>query len=348
MIMFSIIIPIFQANEFLGNMINSLTYPPKNDYEIILVDDGSTDGSAELCDEICRKDKRIRVVHKQNDGVASARNVGISLANGKYIMFGDADDTFDEIYLDTIRDICKKKEYGLIEYGYRLVDMKCGVDISNVPTFEGEVSIASLRKRANKLIDDIGTNYVWNKVFVRAIIEKYNLRFKKMKIGEDAEFVYQYLGKLTGDIYFSTHVLYNYVQNDDSAVHKYCETRYKDEQMRMKAAKELLTVWGYSERQVCSVLKEQYKNIALCELYNVLTDDCPMTLREKRRYLAKICDNENIRNAIKTDLTHDMLTARVQLFLLKNRMFFFLIVILQAKRKFMSWKQTEVGYEGSF
>ena len=97
MIMFSIIIPIFQANEFLGNMINSLTYPPKNDYEIILVDDGSTDGSAELCDEICRKDKRIRVVHKQNDGVASARNVGISLANGKYIMFGDADDTFDEI-----------------------------------------------------------------------------------------------------------------------------------------------------------------------------------------------------------------------------------------------------------
>lgn len=111
----SIIIPVYNVLEFLDKCLSSVLLQTYTDLEIILIDDGSTDGSSKLCDEYAKKDQRIKVIHKNNSGQSSARNYGIDICTGKYVAFIDADDFVSKDY---------------IEYLYNLI-IKYNADISN-------------------------------------------------------------------------------------------------------------------------------------------------------------------------------------------------------------------------
>ena len=89
---FTIVIPVFNVIEYLSQCVQSVLSQEFYNYEIILVDDGSTDGSGERCDELARHDNRIRVIHQENQGLSAARNTGICAAGGKYVIFLDSDD----------------------------------------------------------------------------------------------------------------------------------------------------------------------------------------------------------------------------------------------------------------
>ena len=99
-IVLSIIIPVYNVEQYINQCIESILIQTYHDYEIILIDDGSTDSSGEICDTYARKDNRIKVVHQLNAGQASARNSGMDLAKGDYIGFLDNDDFY---YPDTVR-----------------------------------------------------------------------------------------------------------------------------------------------------------------------------------------------------------------------------------------------------
>lgn len=88
----SIVVPVYNVKQFLTKCLNSIISQTYSNLEIIVVDDGSTDGSATICDDYAKKDKRISVIHKENGGLASARNAGIDVAKGTYIGFVDSDD----------------------------------------------------------------------------------------------------------------------------------------------------------------------------------------------------------------------------------------------------------------
>ena len=90
--MISVIVPVYNRKETLERCVQSLRGQTYSDLEIILVDDGSTDGSGALCNALAREDVRIRVIHKENGGVSSARNAGMEAAKGEYLMFTDSDD----------------------------------------------------------------------------------------------------------------------------------------------------------------------------------------------------------------------------------------------------------------
>jgi glycosyltransferase involved in cell wall biosynthesis len=92
MVKISVIIPVYQAEEFLAKCVDSVLAQTEHDLEVILIDDGSTDCSANICDEYSARDDRVRVIHKDNAGVSAARNTGIAEANGDYIGFVDSDD----------------------------------------------------------------------------------------------------------------------------------------------------------------------------------------------------------------------------------------------------------------
>ena len=89
----SIIIPIYNSEQYLGKCIDSVLKQTFTDFELLLINDGSTDSSGKICDEYALKDARVRVFHKENGGVSAARNTGIKAAKGKYVTFVDADDT---------------------------------------------------------------------------------------------------------------------------------------------------------------------------------------------------------------------------------------------------------------
>ena len=104
-----IIIPVYQGKSYLKRCIDSVLAQSCQEYEIILVDDGSTDGSAEICDEYAEKQKKITVIHKENGGLSSARNAGLEIASGEYVMFIDADDVVHSKMLETELKVLKEE-----------------------------------------------------------------------------------------------------------------------------------------------------------------------------------------------------------------------------------------------
>ena len=103
----SVIVPVYKAERYLQRCVDSLVRQTLRDIEIILVDDGSPDGCPALCDQLASEDSRIRVVHKENGGLSSARNAGLCVATGKYVGFVDSD---DDVELDMYEKLVQKAE----------------------------------------------------------------------------------------------------------------------------------------------------------------------------------------------------------------------------------------------
>ena len=114
--MISIIIPIYNVEDYLNKCIDSIIYQTYSDWELILVDDGSFDSSPAICDSYATCDSRIKVIHKINEGVSKARNIGIEIAQGEYIVFCDADDYVDPNYLKQF--LKNNKNADLVITGY--------------------------------------------------------------------------------------------------------------------------------------------------------------------------------------------------------------------------------------
>lgn len=102
----SVIVPVYKVEKYLRNCINSILNQSYSNWELILVNDGSPDGSPQMCDEFAGKDNRIKVIHKENGGLSSARNAGIDMAKGEYISFLDSDDFWHEDYLKIMLNLC--------------------------------------------------------------------------------------------------------------------------------------------------------------------------------------------------------------------------------------------------
>lgn len=106
----SVIVPVYQSRQFLSRCIESILGQTFSDLELLLVDDGSTDGSGEICEEYARKDRRVKVIHQANQGVSAARNAGLRICGGEYIYFADADDYVDLHMVEDTRAAMKEKE----------------------------------------------------------------------------------------------------------------------------------------------------------------------------------------------------------------------------------------------
>lgn len=117
--MISVIIPVYNAKETLEDTITSICNNTYKEYEILLVDDGSTDGSSELCDALCEKNPEIRVFHQENQGAAAARNQGVRQAKGEYIAFVDSDDLVSTSYLAFLNALCEKENADIAVCDYK-------------------------------------------------------------------------------------------------------------------------------------------------------------------------------------------------------------------------------------
>ena len=119
-IKFSIIVPVYNVEKYLNQCVDSVLGQSYKEFELILVNDGSSDGSSKICDSYEQADNRVRVIHKENGGLSSARNAGIILANGEYVIFLDSDDYWDDLgALNDIAAITDKTNVDVIIFGYK-------------------------------------------------------------------------------------------------------------------------------------------------------------------------------------------------------------------------------------
>lgn len=181
----SIIVPVYNVEKYINTCVESILKQTYRDLEIILVDDGSTDASGELCDELAKMDSRIVVMHKENGGLSDTRNAGLDCATGEWIMFVDSDDF---IHPDTVKlslEIAQKNQSDLLAFGYMYVDEQCDyvqttLGYVNETVYTEDQLLRAFAKQ------DTGSVMACNKLYRKSIWEE--IRFPVGKIHED-EFV---------------------------------------------------------------------------------------------------------------------------------------------------------------
>ncbi len=207
--MISVIVPIYNAECFLEKCISSLLAQSYRDFEILLLDDGSTDGSADICDALCEEHSCIRVVHTENRGVAAARNLGIALALGDCICFVDADDRVPNSYLEVLFGCLGNADISVCDIAIYRGGNESARFTCNEPLLENTEAISRLLSRKEINTGPCG------KLFKSAIIKE--LRFPDLKIYEDILFVLEAFDKAR-KIAFTSNTEYSYMQNYDSAM----------------------------------------------------------------------------------------------------------------------------------
>ena len=243
--LFSIILPVYNGSKFVRKCIESIIVNTFSDFELIIVNDGSIDATASICDSYAIRDKRIVVYHNSNHGVSYSRNFGIDHAKGSWIGFIDADDWFASDALATIADSTKTDETDIVCYGFWSVtkENESSVQLPSI----GQGKIPFMREQMLH-----GWTVVWNTFFKKDFLERYRLRFRKgITIGEDFEFIFRAL-YYANDIEVIDKQLYYYNRmNEDSVLHKMTVKHY-DEIIEAN----LLIAQFFKENRILSEFKD--------------------------------------------------------------------------------------------
>lgn len=277
----SVIIPIYNIEKYLGECLDSIIKQSYIPDEVILIDDGSTDNSGEICNNYVNKYSCFKVIHRKNRGVSSARNLGINIAKGDYILFVDGDDILSPYYIEKLLKGIQQSDNDLAICGFS--KNKADIIFEDINLDQSYTSTA-----VDMIIELISGNkcdgYLWNKIWKKCIIDKYNIEFDEdLKIFEDLKFCYDYF-KYCKNILVLESVLYYYRQRDNSAVKVFDEGKrlqqYKaiDYIYKNEIKKQNSTMVGY--------LKQQKMNFAWLYVQQVVKNRSVVE-KEVKSYIKK-------------------------------------------------------------
>ena len=208
----TVAIAAYNVEKFLKVGIESIQKQTYTNLEVILVDDGSTDHTPEICDEIAKEDSRIRVFHKENGGLGSARNVGIDQAKGEYLYFFDVDDSVEPDFIADSVQYAERKNADLIIYGY-YARFSNSSEEELIGVSEREIYSNDDLKKA--YCDELlwlkhGNGFAWNKFYRMSFLRKYDFHFGNQRIQQDEPFNMQLYPKLE-NVYICSKAYYHYV-----------------------------------------------------------------------------------------------------------------------------------------
>ena len=279
----SVVVPVYNLKEYLPRCVKSLINQDIDRYEIILVDDGSFDGSEILCDTYAIEyPKLIKCIHKPNGGLSSARNAGISVAKGKYIIFPDPDDWTDKNYLSCLLDLQEKFCTDLSCTGY-YTEYNNHTIKNNI---NQKLQIMSCREAQKALLvpPSMG-GFAWNKLYHLGIIRDNNLLFlDDVGTTEDLDFAFRYIQHCSKICFAPNICTYHYYQRKDAATHSgFSEKKVES----IHTYEKILKIVGY-DSEIGVAAKEEICNTAinLLDMY-LNSDSCNKALYEKIRLYIK-------------------------------------------------------------
>lgn len=282
---YSLIIPVYNCQDYIRRCVESILKQEYANYEIILINDGSNDDSGNICDEYAKNNKQIKVIHKKNEGVSAARNDGLKQATGKYICFLDVDDYIDKNYFTTTDKIIEKhKDVELINFGFY-----SEVENSNFEVMSSDK--INYTKRIYKTHDKIKKDFVnlwdntmlyniWNKVYLAKIIKENKIEFPKNNWGEDVEFNRMYLSKINS-MYNSDKCFYHYIRERKGAATKnYKPEIFETRKKEFGEFNEYFKKWGISKDEYYEYSCRRYIERVLGCIENVYCSN----MKFKNRY----------------------------------------------------------------
>ena len=212
----SIVVPVYKVEKYLKKCVNSLINQTYKNLEIILVDDGSPDNSGMICDEFLELDKRVKVLHKENGGLSDARNEGIKLATGDFILFVDSDDYLELDGCQNLVDVIKNTKADVVSFNLNIVDEN-GSSYDNLPyCYDNTKKIIHMNYN-NAIIDTIYRKHIrfeaCSKIYKSDIFD--DIEFPVGMLAEDFAIFESVIKKSKKLVYFDNNI-YNYLQRSDS------------------------------------------------------------------------------------------------------------------------------------
>ena len=298
----SIIMPVYNSEEYIENAVNSILSQDFKDYELILVDDGSQDNSGNICDQFSLKFPQIKVVHKENGGICSARNAGIKVAKGKYIGFCDNDDEYLPHLLKDNYELAEKYDVDLMRYS------KCKYIVK-----ENGKAIKNISKIEDMFIDEdcfykYYTNIrkedsIWTGLYKKEIIEQYNIYYdESFRYGaEDANFNLKFLMHCK-KLGFNSKCYYQWFQRYSHSTSRKFYKEYLDDYITNAQLEyelmEKIGIQSINQKQKCTFLVNSY----IYPIIEYLTiPSCHLSLKEKCAFLEEYRNQKIFNFSIKKE-----------------------------------------------
>lgn len=298
----SIIIGLYNVEKFLlEGRLSDIYAQTYRDWELILVDDGSTDGTGAYCDAEAERDERIKVIHKENGGLGSARNAGLEIARGEYICSMDVDDHVESNML----------EHCVREMDARSVDMMMFGFWAHTPQFGTceevhlqELEIHTQEELKSHYLERIlfipnGNGFFWNKCYRKSFLDKYNIRFGNQLIQQDEVFninVYQHLEHC----YISPGLYYHYyIYSKGNTRSNFIPNRYEIYSSVISHYRALQNLWAICDARFEEYLmKRVYGNLHALLRYNMMHPNCAWSRQEKIAELSRVMSDPEYVRAI--------------------------------------------------
>lgn len=292
----SIIMPVYKVEEYVGKAIESIQAQTLTDWEFLIVDDGTPDRSGEICDEYAAKDGRIHVIHKENGGAPSARNMAIELAKGEYFYFLDSDDWAEPTMLEDMYNLAKRDNAQLVVAGF-YIDTYIGNGQFMTDDYLVEDAVypdkESFRKNAYKLFDKNLLYTPWNKLFEAKYVMENNLRFPTT-FWDDFPFnvsVVRNVERVTVTSKQYYHFLRARTESETAA---YRPGMYEKREEEHGWMMDLYKEWHVGDAASTEMIARRYVERFIGCVENITNPKCELSNKEKRQEIKKMLANPRV------------------------------------------------------
>lgn len=323
----SIIIVLYNVSAFLKKKrLECVLQQTYSNLEIILVNDGSTDDTLRVCNELADKDNRIMIVNKENGGSGNARNAGMEVATGTFIWFYDVDDDADKTLIEKNVFWMEKYRVDLIIFGYKCITPHLNQEDNIVfkeRLIDNNDSLKSIFVDELLLVPN-GNGFVWNKFYRKSFMDYHRLRFENLRIQQDEVFNLQFYPKLN-HVYISSEVLYDYyIYNWGNTRSYFIKGRYEIYLSIFNRLVNFFNEWDLDDQRLEAYIYNRFYNgIVNTILFNTFHPDSNYSLREKKQTIDRILNLQSTRQCLNYIGTHCKLgvESRLYFYAFKNNSF---------------------------
>ncbi len=294
----SIIIPVYNSEDFLSRCLDSVLKQTLKDIEIILVNDGSKDGSGAICDKYAQKDSRIKVIHQENQGVSAARNNALAIASGDFVGFVDSDDYIHPQMFEKLLATAEKDKSDVVMCDALTVYENGKTVNDTIIQLQDNCCLTKQEINPNLLLELAGA--VWRCIYSKKLIEQNNIHFPQgLKFSEDRIFNIYALGFAQKFSYIKEPFYYRYV-NLESAVHRFHNDYFEAyKKAKCETEKAIKIAWNDDENYKKAYLT-QFITGAIASINNYYYKTSPLSPKQKRQAVIDLCNDNILQEAIKT------------------------------------------------
>lgn len=297
----SVIMPVYKVEEYVAKAIESILNQTLAEFEFLIVDDGSPDNSGAICDAYAKTDKRIRVIHKENGGAASARNTAIEQAVGEYFYFLDSDDWAEPDMLEEMYYLARRDRAQLVVSGFYIETYYSDEEYLSLDVKEADAVYTNkedFRKQAYKYFDKNLLYTPWNKLYEGDYIRERSLRFPNT-LWDDFPFnlsVVRDIERVTVTERQFYHFLRSRAESETAA---YRPDMYEKREEEHGWMMELYRGWGIRDKASAEMVARRYIERFVGCMENLTNPNCDLPTKEKKRLMKEMLANPRVDEALK-------------------------------------------------